>query len=111
MKTSTFNDSSNLEKMRSASSTPAITPGSFTRSLAFPLASAGMQASEVWSPSPISSDKDLMQLVKDNVKMIDPMKMVNIGKEEVLKVTPYTGLTDHEEYNLKLRQKSQPKLK
>jgi len=33
------------------------------------------------------------------------------GKEEVLKVTPYTGLTDHEEYNLKLRQKSQPKLK
>jgi hypothetical protein len=33
------------------------------------------------------------------------------GKEEVLKVTPYTGLTDHEEYNLKLKQKSQPKLK
>jgi hypothetical protein len=32
------------------------------------------------------------------------------GKEEVLKVTPYTGLTDHEEYNLKLKQKSQPKV-
>ena len=32
------------------------------------------------------------------------------GKEEVLKVTPYTGLTDHEEYNLKLKQKSKPKL-
>ena len=31
------------------------------------------------------------------------------GKEEVLKVTPYTGLTDHETYNLKLKQKkSQP---
>ncbi len=33
------------------------------------------------------------------------------GKEEVLIVTPYTGLTDHEEYNLKLKQKSKPKLK
>lgn len=32
------------------------------------------------------------------------------GKEEVLKVTPYTGLTDHEEYNLRLKQKSQPKV-
>jgi hypothetical protein len=32
------------------------------------------------------------------------------GKEEFLKVTPYTGLTDHEEYNLKLKQKSKPKL-
>jgi hypothetical protein len=32
------------------------------------------------------------------------------GKEEVLKVTPYTGLTDHEEYNLKLKQKSQSKV-
>jgi len=27
------------------------------------------------------------------------------GKEEFLKVTPYTGLTDHEIYNLKLKQK------
>jgi hypothetical protein len=33
------------------------------------------------------------------------------GKEEVLIVTPYTGLTDHEEYNLKLKQKGKPKLK
>jgi hypothetical protein len=33
------------------------------------------------------------------------------GKEEVLIVTPYTGLTDHEEYNLKLKQKGRPKLK
>ncbi len=32
------------------------------------------------------------------------------GKEEILKVTPYTGLTDHEEFNLKLKQKSKPKL-
>lgn len=32
------------------------------------------------------------------------------GKEESLKVTPYTGLTDHEEYNLKLKKKGQPKL-
>jgi len=32
------------------------------------------------------------------------------GKEEVLKVTPYTGLTDHEEYNLRLKKKSQPKV-
>ena len=26
------------------------------------------------------------------------------GKEEILKITPYTGLTDHEEYNLKIKQ-------
>lgn len=32
------------------------------------------------------------------------------GKEEKLKVTPYTGLTDHEEYNLKLKQKSKIKV-
>jgi hypothetical protein len=32
------------------------------------------------------------------------------GKEEVLKVTPYIGLTDHEEYNLKLKQKSKTKV-
>jgi hypothetical protein len=32
------------------------------------------------------------------------------GKEEVLKVTPYTGLTDHEEYNLKLKQKNKTKV-
>lgn len=32
------------------------------------------------------------------------------GKEESLRVTPYTGLTDHEEFNLKLRKKVQPKL-
>jgi hypothetical protein len=32
------------------------------------------------------------------------------GKEEVLKVTPYTGLTDHEEYNLRLKKKGQPKV-
>jgi hypothetical protein len=32
------------------------------------------------------------------------------GKEEVLKVTPYTGLTDHEEYNLKLKQKNKLKV-
>ena len=38
-----------------------------------------------WQVDIISSDKDLMQLVNDNVKMIDPMKMVNIGKEEVFK--------------------------
>ena len=40
---------------------------------------------EGWEVDIISSDKDLMQLVKDNVKMIDPMKMINIGKEEVFK--------------------------
>jgi len=40
---------------------------------------------EDWEVNIISSDKDLMQLVKDNVKMIDPMKMINIGKEEVFK--------------------------
>ena len=33
----------------------------------------------------VSGDKDLMQLVNENVKMIDPMKMVNIGREEVFK--------------------------
>jgi hypothetical protein len=32
------------------------------------------------------------------------------GKEEVLKVTSYTGLTDHEEYNLKLKQKNKLKV-
>ena len=38
-----------------------------------------------WLVDIISSDKDLMQLVNDNIKMIDPLKMINIGKEEVLK--------------------------
>lgn len=38
-----------------------------------------------WDVEIISSDKDLMQLVKDNVKMIDPMKMIDIGREEVFK--------------------------
>ena len=46
---------------------------------------ANQASNEGWDIDIISSDKDLMQLVKDNVKMIDPMKMVNIGKEEVLK--------------------------
>ena len=46
---------------------------------------ASQARNEGWDIEIISSDKDLMQLVKDNVKMIDPMKMVNIGKEEVLK--------------------------
>ena len=40
---------------------------------------------EGWEVEIISSDKDLMQLVNDNVKMIDPMKMITIGKEEVFK--------------------------
>ena len=38
-----------------------------------------------WLVDIISSDKDLMQLVNDNIQMIDPLKMINIGKEEVLK--------------------------
>ncbi|MFP6779545.1 MAG: DNA polymerase I [Alphaproteobacteria bacterium] len=42
-------------------------------------------SSEGWTVDIISSDKDLMQLVNNNVKMVDPMKMVNIGREEVLK--------------------------
>jgi len=32
------------------------------------------------------------------------------GKEETLKVTPFIGLTDHEIYNLKLKQKSKTKV-
>ena len=46
---------------------------------------ASLANKEGWEVDIISSDKDLMQLVKDNVKMIDPMKMINIGKEEVFK--------------------------
>ena len=42
-------------------------------------------SNEGWTVDIISSDKDLMQLVNDNVKMVDPMKMVNIGREEVFK--------------------------
>ena len=38
-----------------------------------------------WTVDIISSDKDLMQLVNDKIKMIDPMKMTNIGREEVFK--------------------------
>ena len=34
---------------------------------------ASQASSEGWEVDIISSDKDLMQLVKDNVKMIDPM--------------------------------------
>ncbi|MBH87883.1 MAG: DNA polymerase I [Pelagibacterales bacterium] len=50
------------------------------------IATYANQASKAgWKVDIISSDKDLMQLVNDNVKMIDPMKMVNIGKEEVFK--------------------------
>lgn len=33
----------------------------------------------------VSSDKDLMQLVNDKVKMFDPLKNVNIGRDEVIK--------------------------
>ncbi len=29
------------------------------------------------------------------------------GKEETYKVTPYTGMTDHEEYNARLKNKKQ----
>ena len=36
-----------------------------------------------WNVEIISSDKDLMQLVKDNVYMIDPIKNKNIGRTEV----------------------------
>ena len=36
-----------------------------------------------WNVEIISSDKDLMQLVKDNVCMIDPIKNKNIGRTEV----------------------------
>lgn len=32
----------------------------------------------------ISSDKDLMQLIRDGVSMLDPMKQKNIGEKEVL---------------------------
>ena len=50
------------------------------------IATYASQASKAgWEVDIISSDKDLMQLVNDNVKMIDPMKMVNIGREEVFK--------------------------
>ena len=38
-----------------ANSTPAIIPFSFTKSLAFPFVFFGIQAKELWSPSPISS--------------------------------------------------------
>ena len=31
------------------------------------------------------------------------------GKEEVIIVTPYTGMTDHEMYNAKLKEKKRPK--
>jgi len=48
------------------------------------IATYSSQASRAgWTVDIISSDKDLMQLVDDNVKMIDPMKMINIGREEV----------------------------
>ena len=46
---------------------------------------ASQASSEGWKVDIISSDKDLMQLVKDNVKMIDPMKMITIDKEQVFK--------------------------
>ncbi len=46
---------------------------------------ASQASSEGWEVDIISSDKDLMQLVKDNVKMIDPMKMITIDKEQVFK--------------------------
>ena len=50
------------------------------------IATYSNQASnEGWTVDIISSDKDLMQLVNDNVKMVDPMKMANIGREEVFK--------------------------
>ncbi len=32
----------------------------------------------------VSSDKDLMQLVRDGVAMIDPMKQIKIGREQVI---------------------------
>ncbi len=32
------------------------------------------------------------------------------GKEEKVIVTPYIGMTDHEKYNAKLKEKSKPKL-
>ena len=46
---------------------------------------ASQASKEGWEVEIISSDKDLMQLVKDNVKMIDPMKMITIDKEGVFK--------------------------
>ena len=46
---------------------------------------ASQASSEGWEVDIISSDKDLMQLVNDNVKMIDPMKMITIDKEQVFK--------------------------
>ena len=36
-----------------------------------------------WNVQIVSSDKDLMQLVKENVSMLDPLKNKIIGKEEV----------------------------
>ena len=41
--------------------------------------------SENWNVQIVSSDKDLMQLVHDNIYMYDPMKMSVIGEEEVYK--------------------------
>ena len=46
---------------------------------------ASQASKEGWEVEIISSDKDLMQLVKENVKMIDPMKMITIDKEGVFK--------------------------
>ena len=40
---------------------------------------------ENWSVDIISSDKDLMQLVKNDVRMIDPMKSTIIERNEVIK--------------------------
>ena len=50
-----FSSGSNVWKIRSAISTPANTPSSFTISWLFPISVAGMQHKVVWSPSPISS--------------------------------------------------------
>ena len=49
------NDRNEEENTSLANSTPARIPSSFTKSLAFPVASFGIQAKELWSPSPTSS--------------------------------------------------------
>lgn len=48
------------------------------------IATYATQANEKgWQVTIVSSDKDLMQLVNDNVKMYDPMKSREIGSEQV----------------------------
>ena len=57
MNTSTFMSGSKRRNTSFAISIPANTPSSLMSNLDFPMASAGIQQSVVWSPSPMSSAK------------------------------------------------------